>query len=76
MDMATYKKLYEETKDCRSCQNMSCRVETNEKPVENCLGYIYHKIQNCSNDYTLEDDRIYYANNSQGQNLIKKLIRE
>ena len=30
------------TKDCRTCQNMSCRVEHQEKPVEGCLGYIYH----------------------------------
>lgn len=31
------------TKDCRTCQNMSCRVEQNEKPVAGCLGYINHK---------------------------------
>lgn len=30
------------TKDCRSCQNMSCRVESYEKPVDNCVGYIHH----------------------------------
>lgn len=30
------------TKDCRTCQNMSCRVEQNEKPVDGCLGYINH----------------------------------
>ena len=30
------------TKDCRTCQNMSCRVENHEKPVEGCLGYINH----------------------------------
>lgn len=42
-DIVAYKKLHEETKDCRSCQNMSCRVETKEKPVEDCLGYIHHK---------------------------------
>jgi len=29
--------------DCRTCQNGSCRVETREKPVEDCLGYIYHE---------------------------------
>lgn len=28
--------------DCRNCQNMSCRVENYEKPVEGCLGYIHH----------------------------------
>ena len=32
----------ETTKDCRSCQNMSCRVESCEKPVDNCVGYIHH----------------------------------
>lgn len=31
------------TKDCRTCQNMSCRVEQNEKPVDGCFGYINHK---------------------------------
>ena len=31
-----------ETKDCRTCQYMSCRVENHEKPVEGCLGYINH----------------------------------
>ena len=31
------------TKDCRTCQNMSCRVENSEKPVEDCLGYINHE---------------------------------
>lgn len=31
------------TKDCRTCQNMSCRVEQNEKPVDGCLGYINHR---------------------------------
>lgn len=30
-------------KDCRTCQNMSCRVETCEKPIENCNAYIYHE---------------------------------
>ena len=30
------------TKDCHSCQNMSCRVESYEKPVDNCIGYIHH----------------------------------
>lgn len=30
------------TKDCRTCKNMSCRVEQHEKPVEGCLGYINH----------------------------------
>lgn len=30
------------TKDCHSCQNMSCRVESYEKPVNNCMGYIHH----------------------------------
>ena len=33
------------TKDCRTCGNMSCRVEQHEKPVEGCLGYINHDIQ-------------------------------
>ena len=28
--------------DCRTCQNMSCRVEQVEKPVSNCFGYINH----------------------------------
>lgn len=32
----------ETTKDCRSCQNMSCRVESCEKTVDNCIGYIHH----------------------------------
>lgn len=32
----------EVTKDCRSCQNISCRVENYEKPVNNCVGYIHH----------------------------------
>ena len=32
----------ETTKDCRSCQNMSCRVESCEKPIDNCIGYIHH----------------------------------
>ncbi len=31
----------EATKDCRSCQNMSCRVESYEKPVDNCIGYMH-----------------------------------
>ena len=31
------------TKDCRTCQNMSCRVENSEKPIEDCLGYINHE---------------------------------
>lgn len=31
------------TKDCRTCQNMSCRVENSEKPIEDCLGYIHHE---------------------------------
>ena len=45
-------KFYEEkakdniTKDCRTCQNMSCRVEQNEKPVDGCLGYINHDYDN------------------------------
>ena len=30
------------TKDCRTCQNMSCRVEQYEKPIKNCIAYIYH----------------------------------
>lgn len=30
-------------KDCRTCQNMSCRVEQYEKPVEDCIGYIHHE---------------------------------
>jgi aerobic-type carbon monoxide dehydrogenase small subunit (CoxS/CutS family) len=30
------------TKDCRTCQNMSCRVEQHEKPIKNCIAYIYH----------------------------------
>lgn len=30
------------TKDCRTCGNMSCRVEQNEKPVDDCIGYINH----------------------------------
>ena len=32
----------EATKDCRSCQNMSCRVGSYEKPVDNCIGYMHH----------------------------------
>ena len=44
-DMAAAKKLQEreEKKDCRTCQNMSCKVESSEKPVEDCLGYIHHE---------------------------------
>ena len=43
-DMTAYQMLQEsEKKDCRTCQNMSCRVESNEKPVEDCLGYINHE---------------------------------
>lgn len=34
------------TKDCRTCQNMSCRVEQNEKPVAGCFGYINHNKDN------------------------------
>ncbi len=30
------------TKDCRTCQNMSCRVEQYEKPVDRCIDYINH----------------------------------
>ena len=30
------------TKDCSSCQNMSCRVESYEKPADNCVGFIHH----------------------------------
>lgn len=33
-------------KDCRNCQNMSCRVEQNEKPVSGCFGYINHNQDN------------------------------
>ena len=33
-------------KDCRTCQNMSCRVEQNEKPVAGCFGYINHNKDN------------------------------
>ena len=36
------KQEQEAKKDCRTCQNMSCRVEHQEKPVEGCLGYIHH----------------------------------
>lgn len=25
------------TKDCRTCVNMSCNVEQNEKPIDGCL---------------------------------------
>lgn len=35
--------INEATKDCRICQNMSCRVENSEKPVEDYFGYINHK---------------------------------
>lgn len=31
------------TKDCRTCGNMSCRVEQNEKPVDGCISYINHE---------------------------------
>ena len=34
------------TKDCRTCQNMSCRVEQNEKPVAGCFGYINNNQDN------------------------------
>lgn len=33
---------YDFLKDCRSCQNMNCRVENCEKLVNNCIGYIHH----------------------------------
>lgn len=48
MNMLVKKYLYikylREKKDCRTCQNMSCRVESNEKLVDDCPGYIYHEI--------------------------------
>lgn len=34
------------TKDCRTCQNMRCRVEQNEKPVAGCFGYINNNQDN------------------------------
>lgn len=47
MNILTKKYLYykylRELKDCRTCQNMSCRVEIYDKPVEDCLGYINHE---------------------------------
>lgn len=33
------------TKDCRTCQNMSCRVEQHEKPTKYCIGYINHDFK-------------------------------
>ena len=33
-----------EKKDCRTCQNMSHRIESNGKPIDDCSGYIYHRI--------------------------------
>lgn len=42
-DTKNNKILDTKAKDCRTCQNMSCRVEQNEKPVTDCLGYINHK---------------------------------
>ena len=38
-DTKNNKILDTKAKDCRTCQNMSCR----EKPVTDCLGYINHK---------------------------------
>lgn len=32
-------------KDCRTCQNMSCRVEQYDKPIEYCIGYINHDFK-------------------------------
>ena len=49
MNMLTKSYLYNQyvrkLKDCRTCQNMSCRVEIDEKPIEDCLGYIHHDSQ-------------------------------
>lgn len=42
-DLAAYQVIQEQIKDCRTCQNMSCRVENSEKPVEDCFGYINHE---------------------------------
>lgn len=28
-----------EDKNCQTCRNRCCRVESYEKPVENCVGY-------------------------------------
>ena len=41
-DTKNNKILDTKAKDCRTCQNMSCRVESYEKPVDNCVGYIHH----------------------------------
>lgn len=38
--------LSSDIKDCTTCQNMSCRVEQNEKPVAGCFGYINHNHDN------------------------------
>lgn len=71
-DIAANKKIkeQEEIRDCKSCQNMSCRVETYEKPVENCLGYIHHKekLNKANVNYTS-------VGNLQEQGLVKKLIK-
>lgn len=32
-----------QVKDCRPCQNMSCRVVNSEKTIEDCLEYINHE---------------------------------
>lgn len=40
-----YNQYVRKLKDCRTCQNMSCRVELDEKPIDNCIGYIHHDVQ-------------------------------
>lgn len=55
---------YEFSKDCRSCQNMSCRVESYEKTVNNCIGYIHHdEEQPKSMRLTKKESRYQNENN-------------
>ena len=30
-------------KSCHTCQNMSCKVESDEKPIFDCIGYMNKK---------------------------------
>lgn len=32
-------------RSCHTCQNMSCRVEVDEKPEFNCVGYINNEYK-------------------------------
>ena len=34
-------------KDCRTCTNPSCRIETYEKPVSDCFGWENKSLRKC-----------------------------